>query len=190
MTGPDDVAVGEADREHAVSSLRRAAEEGRLTPEELDDRVARVRVARTQAELLYVLAGVGSASALPRPAGVPTAAEALAALANVGQRPDARLVLNAGASGEKRAGAWLVPPFLRADAGMASVRLDCRQARASAEVIDLEVQAVAGNVVLVLPDQPDLTSIPDFRCREGQYGRDNGENSVASRRPCPQLSRR
>jgi hypothetical protein len=35
---------------------------------------------------------------------------------------------------------------------MATVRIDCLQALAAAEVIDLEVQAVAGTVVLVLPD--------------------------------------
>jgi hypothetical protein len=83
---------------------------------------------------------------------VPTAAEALAALASAGNRREAPLVLNAGVQGEKRTGSWLVPPFIRADAGVANVRIDCRQARAAAEVIDLEVNAVAGTVVLVLPD--------------------------------------
>ncbi len=152
MTGADDVRIGDADRERALGWLRQAAEEGRLTPEELDDRVARARVARTSGELEYVLAGLRPGSALPRLAGVPTAAEALAALASVGYRSDDRLVLNAALSGEKRQGNWLVPPFIRADAGAANVRMDCRQARAAAEVIDLEVRAVAGTVVLVLPE--------------------------------------
>ena len=89
---------------------------------------------------------------LPRPVGVPTAAEALAALAAKGSSPDAPLVINGGMSGEKRTGAWLVPPYVRADAGVSTVRLDCRQARPGAEVIDLEVRAVAGNVVLILPE--------------------------------------
>ncbi|MBN9104015.1 MAG: DUF1707 domain-containing protein [Propionibacteriaceae bacterium] len=152
MTGPDVVGIGDADRERVLGWLRQAAEEGRLTPEELDDRVARARVARTAGELEFVLAGLRPGTALPRPAGVPTAAEALAALASVGQRPEAPLTLNAGMSGEKRTGAWVVPPFLRADAGVANVKIDCRQARAGAEVIDLEVNAVAASVVLVLPD--------------------------------------
>lgn len=152
MTTPHDVPLNEADRENALGRLRQAAEEGRLTPEDLDDRVARARVARTVGELEYVLAGLGSGVALPRPPGVPSAAEALAALASAGNRRDTPLILNAGVQGEKRTGVWTVPPFVKADAGMANVRMDCRQARAAAEVIDLEVQAVAGSVVLVLPE--------------------------------------
>lgn len=144
--------MGDADRERALGWLRQAAEEGRLTPEELDDRVARARVARTSGELEFVLAGLRPGASLPRPAGIPTAAEALAALASAGNRRETPLVLNAGIQGEKRTGVWTVPPFLKADAGVADVRIDCRQARAAAEVIDLEVQAVAGTVVLVLPD--------------------------------------
>ena len=124
MTGPQDVRVGDADRERTLSLLRQAAEEGRLSPEELDDRVARARAARTSGELEFVLGDLRPGTALPRPAGVPTAAEALAALASVGHRPEARLVLNAALSAEKREGNWLVPPFIRATAGAANVRMD------------------------------------------------------------------
>lgn len=151
MTGSDELKIGDADRERALGWLREAAEEGKLTPEELDDRVARARAARSSGELDYLLAGVRAASPLPRPAGVRTAAEALAELASVGQRREAPLALRAGVTGEKRQGDWLVPPFMLADAGAANVRIDCRQARAGAEVIDLEIRAVAGTVVLVLP---------------------------------------
>jgi hypothetical protein len=152
VTGPDDLRIGDAERQTALSTVRQAAEEGRLTPQELDERAARARTAWTSGELAAVLADLRPGPLLPRPYGVPTAAEALAALASVGARPEAPLVLNAGVQGEKRDGSWVVPPFLRADAGMATVRIDCLQARVAAEVIDLEVQAVAGTVVLVLPD--------------------------------------
>jgi hypothetical protein len=53
----------EADRAAAVSQLRRAAEDGRLSPHELDDRVARVRRARLVGELRSALDGLGPENA-------------------------------------------------------------------------------------------------------------------------------
>lgn len=73
-------------------------------------------------------------------------------MADVGYRPDAPLSLTAGLASEKRTGQWVVPPYLRAQGVMDTVRLDCLQARAGAEVIDLEVQPGLGTVVLVLPE--------------------------------------
>ena len=151
MTSPGEFRIGEADRERAVGALREAAEEGRLTAEELDDRVAGARAARTVNDLGALLADLRPAAS-PLPVPMTTAAAALAALADLGNRPDAPLVLTAGLDGVKRTGEWLVPPFLRAQAGIETVRIDCLRARAAAEVIDLEVQAVAGTVVLVLPE--------------------------------------
>ena len=141
--------IGDADRERAVGELRRAAEEGRLTAEELDDRVARARRARTVEELTVLLSDLhpGGVVAVP----VLTAAAALAELAAAGHRREHPLVLKAGLDGVTRSGDWLVPPFVRAQAGVETVRIDCLQARTATEVVDLEIQAVAGTVVLVLP---------------------------------------
>ncbi len=150
MTTPGELRIGDADRERAIAELRRAAEDGRLTAEELDDRVGRARRARTANDLTALLADLHPGPALPGP--VPTVAAALAALADVGHRRDGPLVLKAGLDGVKRTGDWLVPPFLRAQAGMETVRIDCLRARAAAEVIELDIQAVAGTVVLVLPE--------------------------------------
>lgn len=152
MTSSGEFRIGHAEREQAVAELRRAAEEGRLTAEELDERTERARTARTTGELAVLLADLQPGRAAPLPVRPPTAAEALAALANVGHRPEAPLILNAGWSGEKRTGAWLVPPFIVAKAGVETVRIDCLQARAAAEVIDLAVEGTMGTVVLVLPE--------------------------------------
>jgi len=152
MTSGGDFRVGNADRDEAVAELRRAAEDGRLTAEELDERTARARSARTSTELAGLLTDLGSSGAVAMPVRLPTAAEALAALARVGYRPDDPLVLNAGVSGESRSGSWTVPPFMVARAGIETVRIDCLQARAAAEVIDLVVEATMGTVVLVVPE--------------------------------------
>ncbi len=150
MTSSGDYRIGDADREQAVAELRRAVEDGRLTPEELDDRVARARAARMAGELASVLADLRTGPGLP----VPTTSQAgvLAALAAVGFRRDTPLSLTANFAAEKRSGHWVVPPFLRVQGVMDTVRLNCLQARAGAEVIDIEVHSGLGTVVLVLPD--------------------------------------
>lgn len=150
MTNSWEYRIGDAEREQTLSELRRATEDGRLTAEELEERSARARAARTAAELAAVMTDLRPGTGLP----VPTASQArvLAALADVGYRPEAPLSLTAGLDSEKRTGQWVVPPYLRAQGVMDTVRLDCLQARAGADVIDLEVQPGLGTVVLVLPE--------------------------------------
>lgn len=153
MTSAGDFRIGNDDRERAVAELRRAAEDGRLSAEELDERTSRARAARTAAELAVVTAdlqpGAGPGSGIATTAGQ---AAVLAALGQVGQRPDDPLVLSAGFDSEKRSGQWVVPPFLRVQALFDTVKIDCLQARPGADVIDLEVQPGAGTCLLVLPE--------------------------------------
>lgn len=149
MTSTADFRIGDAEREQAVAELRRAAEDGRLSAEELDDRVARARAARVAGELTVLLADLHAETRMPVAA---SQARVLAALASVGFRPDSPLSLTAGFASEKRGGQWVVPPYLRVQGAMDTVRLDCLQARAGAEVIDLEVQPGLGTIVLVLPE--------------------------------------
>ena len=62
--------AGSADRERAVGVLRAAFTEGRLTQDELDDRVARAYAARTYGDLWTLIADL-PAGPLPYPVGVP-----------------------------------------------------------------------------------------------------------------------
>jgi hypothetical protein len=62
--------AGSADRERAVGVLRAAFTEGRLTQDELDDRVARAYAARTYGDLWTLVADL-PAGPLPYPGGVP-----------------------------------------------------------------------------------------------------------------------
>ena len=62
--------AGSADRERAVGVLRAAFTEGRLTQEELDDRVARAYAARTYGDL-WALVADQPAGPVPHPGGVP-----------------------------------------------------------------------------------------------------------------------
>ena len=62
--------AGSADRERAVGVLRAAFTEGRLTQDELDDRVARAYAARTYGDLWALTADLPTGP-LPYPAGLP-----------------------------------------------------------------------------------------------------------------------
>jgi hypothetical protein len=62
--------AGSADRERAVGVLRAAFTEGRLTQDELDDRVARAYAARTYGDLWALIADL-PAGPLPYPGGLP-----------------------------------------------------------------------------------------------------------------------
>lgn len=156
----------DADRVGAVSVLRRAAEDGRLTPQELDERLARVRSAMVVGQLREVLSGlgspdddvrlwpaespssVGSRGPVPRPVvqDPPTLPEP------AGFRADDRLVIGGGASEDKRTGPWSIPPFLRLLPRVGSIKLDCRQATVDVSVVDVEVGVGVGSIVLVLPE--------------------------------------
>jgi hypothetical protein len=61
--------AGSADRERAVGVLRAAFTEGRLTQDELDDRVARAYAARTYGDLWALIADL-PAGPLPYPGGL------------------------------------------------------------------------------------------------------------------------
>jgi hypothetical protein len=62
--------AGNADRERAVGVLRAGFTEGRLTQDELDDRIARAYAARTYGDLWTLIADL-PAGPLPYPPGVP-----------------------------------------------------------------------------------------------------------------------
>jgi hypothetical protein len=62
--------AGSADRERTVGVLRAGFTEGRLTQDELDDRVARAYAARTYGDLWALTADL-PAGALPYPPGLP-----------------------------------------------------------------------------------------------------------------------
>jgi hypothetical protein len=149
--------VGHAERDAATETLRDAAAEGRLTMEELEERLERALTARTYADLdaLFVdLPGLSPDSAGPS-AAVPVSAVQVsggAVPAPPGYSVDDPMILDGGMGSTGRHGVWEVPPFIRIHGGAGTVRLDCQQAVARASVIDIEVSGGMGTMIIVLPD--------------------------------------
>ena len=143
------VRVGHAEREAVAAILQEAAADGRIGMEELDGRLEIALQAKTYADLEPLVADLSAD--LPW-RSTPRALAPVQGPPPPGYSREDPLRLDGGMSSEKRDGVWVVPPFLRISSGMGSVKLNCLQATAAAPVIEVEVIAGAGSVVIILPD--------------------------------------
>ncbi|HEX3715215.1 MAG TPA: DUF1707 domain-containing protein [Trebonia sp.] len=133
--------VSHEDRDHVAEQLRVAAGDGRLTADELDERLETALTARTYGELEVVLADL------------PAAPGALAAPA-----PEAKELVELKVSHGviRRDGRWVVPRRLAVEARHGNVVVDFSSAVISQPTLDLEVSVGHGNVVLIVPPEVDV----------------------------------
>ena len=124
------------DRDQVAEQLRVAAGDGRLTAEELDERLETALTARTYGELEVVLTDLPAApGAVPAP--VPEAKELV------------ELKISHGTT--RRDGLWAVPRRLMVEAGHGVVVIDFSDAIISQPTLDLSVSASHGNILLIVP---------------------------------------
>lgn len=153
---PRDLRCSDADREVVAEALRQAAGDGRLTLDELDERLDAAYRARTYRDLEPVVADLpGARLPGPRPAPPPVpATQAVAAglpgLARVGgtATSDSAVAVFAEA---KRGGAWTVPAEFASVAVFGSVELDLWEATLAARETTIQANAVFGSVVIYVP---------------------------------------
>jgi hypothetical protein len=147
MSNAGSLRVGHGEREQVVVQLTQQYAEGRLAAEEVEERTARARAARTVADLDRVV------SDLPvvRPSEELRRARAATDLARLGTDPGHPLALSAGVASHVRRGVWTVPPYLALTTGLGTVLLDFQLAVCTHPVIDVSVVGGLGSVVLVLP---------------------------------------
>jgi hypothetical protein len=141
--------IGHRERDAVAAVLQDAAGDGRLSLEELDGRLEAALQAKTYADLDPLVADLSVelpsrtlGSGPPKAQGPPSA----------GYAREDPLRFDGGMSSEKRRGVWTVPPFIVINQGVGSVKLDCLQATAAAQLIEVDVIGGAGSIVLVLPD--------------------------------------
>ncbi|MFC4560305.1 DUF1707 domain-containing protein [Nocardiopsis mangrovi] len=147
--GPDGahgrMRASDRDRDRVAEILREAAAEGRITLDELDERLDRAFAARTYAELDPLTADLPipgvQAPAPVTPAAYPPAS------------PGPPLVLKSSIAGSiVRRGAWEVPARVRVVNPYGVVRLDFRDATLLSDVVELEFGESWGEARVVLPD--------------------------------------
>jgi hypothetical protein len=130
--------VSHEDRDQVAEQLRVAAGDGRLTADELDERLETALTARTYGELEALLVDLpASPDARPAPA---TAAKDLV-----------ELKITHGII--KRDGPWVVPRRLTVEARHGNVALDFSGAVLSQPTLDLAISIGHGNIVLIVPPE-------------------------------------
>jgi hypothetical protein len=144
---PREVRASDSDRDRTAEVLRDAAGEGRLSMEELDERLDAVYAAKTYAELEPI---VHDLPAVPTEAG-PVARTGGPA----GSARDSGSVV-AVMSGFERKGAWVVPGRLTAVAVMGGGQLDLRTARLPGPEVTIRVVTVMGGVEVIVPEDADV----------------------------------
>jgi Domain of unknown function (DUF1707) len=120
-----------ADRDRAVETLRIAGGDGRLTPEELEERLETALSARTVAELAALTADL--------PAGGPVGAAAAKDL----------LVVKQHGSRYVRTGRWVVPKRIELRTQLCQVTLDFGEAVISSGTLHIDVHMVHGKLLIV-----------------------------------------
>jgi hypothetical protein len=130
------VRASDAEREAAMGRLRDAAAEGRLTFEELADRIEAAAGAVTREDLERLTADL--------PAG-PTPTHS----AEVAQLPTRASTVFGDV---RRAGAWAVPAEGKWESLFGDVVLDLREARVSAPEVHIDAGTIFGDVDLLVPE--------------------------------------
>jgi hypothetical protein len=141
--------ASDADRDRVADVLRDAAGEGRLTLEELDERLNAVYSARTYAELEPITRD------LPVQDGAPAAPAAAHRAAQPAPGAPSWKTGIGILAGFQRQGVWTVPKTFTAIAFWGGGEIDLREARFAEGEVRIRAFAIMGGIDVIAPD--DLT---------------------------------
>ena len=136
----EELRASHADRDQVVELLRVAAGDGRLSAEELDDRLERALTARTYAELAALTADL---PATPGAAVVPPGAGAVSAT------PKDLVRIHVRGSSAHRDGRWVVPKELDVKAIGGAVTLDFTEAVITQPLLRITAEVRGGELRLI-----------------------------------------
>jgi len=140
--------VSDSDREQAANVLREAASHGRITMNELDERLELAYTAKTYADLAAVTRD------LPGPAQAPGPVQPAMA-GRIGGTPRSKFSV-AIMSGAARRGRWVVPPNYVGVAVMGGIELDLREAQFSEPEVTIHAYAIMGGIEITVPEDVDV----------------------------------
>lgn len=169
--------IGHAERDETIEILRQAAGDGRITVEELDERMEKVQTAKYPIDLDEVLADLttdlpshrfrrdarGPAQGFPPSPGPrlglgvgPGAALSPRHPHNPPVREDGwdqhyPLVFRATWESFNRRGKWRVPPFIRCEPSASNIELNFLEVSTDLREIFVEIVAGMGSVTVVVP---------------------------------------
>jgi hypothetical protein len=118
-----------------VEKLRIAAGDGRLTPEELDERLEAALTARTYADLAALTSDL---PVVRQPAGIAP------------RQPKELLRFDRRGGNVRQSGHWVVPARIEADVRGGNVKLDLTEAVVTYPTLEVEADVRGGSLVLVI----------------------------------------
>ena len=142
-----DLRISDTDRDRAAEVLREAHAEGRITVDELDERLTSVYNAKTFADLVPAtrdLPATQDAATAPAPAR-----------GRIGGTARFKLSL-AILGGASREGQWVVPPEYTAVATLGGIKLDMRDATFAEAETTIKAVAVMGGMEITVPEDADV----------------------------------
>jgi hypothetical protein len=156
---PRDLRCSDAERELVAEALQQAATDGRLTLDEMSDRLDRTYEARTYRDLEPIvrdLPGVTVPGVPAQPTSSPGSSSSGAVVPMPGRpvvgsstTPDSAVAVF---SETKRTGVWTVPEDYAGLAVFGSVTLDLREASLASQTLRLQANAVLGEVTVIVDD--------------------------------------
>lgn len=138
LPSADRLRASHEDRDRVIEMLRVAAGDGRLTSEELDERVETAFSARTYGEL----------AALTR--DLPASGDAIAPAAPAAPAQQKNVVRLETRSGNlSRVGRWVVPRRIEARVTSGNIKLDFTDAVIAHKKIEIEAEVRSGNLIII-----------------------------------------
>jgi hypothetical protein len=138
LTPPGRLRASHEDRDRVIEVLRVAAGDGRLTAEELDERVEIAFSARTYGELAALTSDL------------PAAGQAVAPMGPTAPAPPKDLVRLDTRSGTlSRVGRWVVPRRIEAKVTSGTIKLDFTEAAISHRTVDIDADVRSGQLTII-----------------------------------------
>jgi len=144
--------ASDADRERVANVLREAAGDGRLTMDELDERLDAVYAAKTYAELEPITHDLPGAGVSHVPAPAPSVA---ADPTRFGAEPSSGGAV-AILGGFSRKGEWVVPKHFTAFLFMGGGEIDLREARFEDREVNINIVAIMGGCEITVPEDANV----------------------------------
>ncbi len=142
--------ASDAERERAADLLREAMTSGRLSVEELDDRMRQVLGAQNRAELEHLVDDVIAPTNDPHPLGGAIAGSGAARVAVGADGPSTHRILSILGSSERK-GRWRLGASCSVLSVLGASELDLRAVELAADHVELSVISVLGSAELTLP---------------------------------------
>ncbi|MDA0565863.1 DUF1707 domain-containing protein [Streptomonospora sp. S1-112] len=146
---PEHIRASDADRDRVIERLREAVAEGRLTPQEHEERLDALYRAKTVGELAVVTRD------LPAPGGGPGAAPGMEVSSEEARRlaaqGEGRENIVAVFGGAERKGRWLVEARTNVSVLCGGVELDLREAVLSQREVTIQCAVVLGGLEITVP---------------------------------------